>query len=328
MSRSARCWGAAVWAKRALCALLSVFFASVAWAVPPRLLLPPGEDPAVWAEALMIAGLEAGPPLAAAPGVLVLRVAGGWQLEALDGAGGRRTLVVAPPVSDADRQELAILARSLTRPVQVAAVEPPKPKPTPRPAVVAPAPPAPLPPPPAAAIVAVVPPPPPVESAPNGLRLSILSGVRAGGTGPAAELRAGLLVGSGRFGVGPSVHGSLPGAVGGAAADQRSASILGGALGFGLRGRGRSPQVLVGLGAERRNFRLNGDPLLQVWVPRLELSGAGGWGPRPDRLLVTEAWAGADLRQVLVQIGDGAPEPLGRFSAGVALGVRLDGRRR
>lgn len=328
MSPGPRAAAVGRWARRALIALLYAVSAGAAWAGAPRLLLPPGEDPAAWVEALMIAGLEPGPPEAGAPGVLVLRVGAGWQLEALDGAGGRRTLVVSPPRTDAERQDLAILARSLTRPVQLAAAAPPKPPaprraPPPAPTPVAPPPPPPIAPPPPPVVV-----PPPPESAPSGLRLSALTGLRLGGAGPSAELRGGLLVGSGRLGVGPRLHGGLPGAVGAAPVAERSVSTLGGGLGFGLRGGGWAPQLLVSLGAERRNYRWNGDPISQIWVPRLELSAAGGWGPRPDRLLVTEGWLGADLRQVMVQVGDGAPELLGRYSAGVALGVRLDGRRR
>ena len=144
----------------------------------------------------MIAGLKAGPPISGEPGVLVLRVGAGWQLEALDGQGGRRTLVVAVPQSDAERQELAILARSLTRPVRVApvvapVVTPVVPKPTPKLA----APPPPPPPPPPVEVVAPVVITPPASPEPNGLRLSVLSGARLGGAGPAAAFRGGLLVG-------------------------------------------------------------------------------------------------------------------------------------
>ena len=280
----------------------------------------------------MIAGLKAGPPISGEPGVLVLRVGAGWQLEALDGQGGRRTLVVAVPQSDAERQELAILARSLTRPVRVApvvapvvtpVVTPVVPKPTPKLA----APPPPPPPPPPVEVVAPVVITPPASPEPNGLRLSVLSGARLGGAGPAAAFRGGLLVGAGWVGVGPYFSGSLPGALG-EAADGRAVSTLGGGLRFGTRGGGALPQVLLGLGGERRNFRLDGAPISQVWVPRVELGAAAGWGRRGDRLLVMEPWVGVDLRRVTVQIGESTPERLGRFSAGLGLGVRLDGRRR
>jgi hypothetical protein len=302
----------------------------------PRVQLPPGEDPALWEEALAVAGLEAGAPRSGEPGVFVLKVSGGWQLEALDGQGGRRSLQLAAPTTPAEREALAVVARSLTRPGQAAPkVAPPPPRPKPPP----PAPPPP-PPPPVAPVVVAAPPPPPPPPAPRlaGLRVHAVGGARLGAHSPALSGRLGLLVGKGWLGAGPTLSGQL-------GAPLRSAEVsaegdprraqrgLGAGLAAGLRGPGRAPQALVGLAAERRSFVEDGAVVSQVWVPTAQLSLSAGWptgaagaDARPGAALVTELWGGWDLRAISVQVDAGPLTALPRWSAGLSLGVRWDVR--
>ncbi|MBL8615328.1 MAG: hypothetical protein JNM72_06955 [Deltaproteobacteria bacterium] len=302
----------------------------------PRVQLPPGEDPAQWEEALAVAGLEAGAPRSGEPGVFVLKVNGGWQLEALDGQGGRRSLQLAAPTTAAEREALAVVARSLTRPVQPAPkATPPPPRPKPPP----PAPPPP-PPPPVEPVVVVVPPPPPPPPAPRlaGLRINALGGARLGAHSPALSGRLGLLVGKGWLGAGPTLSGQLgaplrPDAVSTEGAPRRAQRGFGAGLAAGLRGPGRAPQALLGVAAERRAFVEDGAVVSQVWVPTAQLSLSAGWptagglgAPRPGAALVTELWGGWDLRAIAVQVDAGPLTALPRWSAGLSLGVRWDVR--
>lgn len=303
----------------------------------PRVQLPPGEDPALWEEALAVAGLEAGAPRSGEPGVFVLKVNGGWQLEALDGQGGRRSLQLAAPTTAAEREALAVVARSLTRPVQPAPkATPPPPRPKPPP----PAPPPPPPPPPPVEPVVVVPPPPPPPPAPRlaGLRINALGGARLGAHSPALSGRLGLLVGKGWLGAGPTLSGQLgaplrPDAVSTEGAPRRAQRGFGAGLAAGLRGPGRAPQALLGVAAERRAFVEDGAVVSQVWVPTAQLSLSAGWptagglgAPRPGAALVTELWGGWDLRAIAVQVDAGPLTALPRWSAGLSLGVRWDVR--
>lgn len=317
----------------ALGALLALLPAAALGA--PRVQLPPGEDPALWEEALAVAGLEAGAPRSGEPGVFVLKVSGGWQLEALDGQGGRRSLQLAAPTTAAEREALAVVARSLTRPVQ------PAPKATPPPPRPKPPPPAPPPPPPPPApVVVVVAPPPPPPPAPRlaGLRVNALGGARLGAHSPALSGRLGLLVGKGWLGAGPTLSGQLgaplrPDAVSAEGAPRRAQRGFGAGLAAGLRGPGRAPQALVGVAAERRAFVEDGAVVSQVWVPTAQLSLSAGWptagglgAPRPGAALVTELWGGWDLRAIAVQVDAGPLTALPRWSAGLSLGVRWDVR--
>jgi hypothetical protein len=130
--------------------------------VPIR--LPAQERVADWQEALTIAGLSPGTP---GDGAWVDVTVGAtvWTLRVRDLAGVLHDATVAPPRTEQEREDVALLAASLLQPVavpvRVAAAPPPPVKPTPRP----PPPPAPAWP-PAAEVPVVVAAPEPVVVAP------------------------------------------------------------------------------------------------------------------------------------------------------------------
>ncbi len=137
--------------------LLLLAAAQAASAVPVR--LPPQERAADWQEALAIAGLAVGVP-GEGPWVELVPGTGTWTVRVRDLAGVVHDARVQPPVTEQDREDLAMLAASLLqpvvapKPVKVVTPPPPPPKPKPKPVVVEPAPvvsspPEPVPPPPA-----------------------------------------------------------------------------------------------------------------------------------------------------------------------------------
>ena len=132
-----------------------------AWAGVP-VTLPRGQDSADWQEALMLAGLESGPP-AEGPWVIVMETESGeWWLVVRRQDTSVDRVRIEPPHRQADREEIAFLASSLLMPVATKpAVAPTKVvAPPPKATVARPPPPPPvvLPPPPEEV---VVPPPPP-----------------------------------------------------------------------------------------------------------------------------------------------------------------------
>lgn len=125
--------------------LVALRTANVQAAELPVIELPPGESRDAWAETLAIAGLLAevhgeGPWIS-------VRVEGStWRLVATDASGARREVVVNAPKIESDREDVAILAASLLRPVNMAAAlskrpAVPLPAPIPLPVAVVPLPP-------------------------------------------------------------------------------------------------------------------------------------------------------------------------------------------
>ncbi len=116
--------------------------------------LPPSEDPDVWEEPLMLAGLDVGEPGAGA-GALLTPGTDQWTLMVRDRAGVLHEVRVAAPTSAAQREEIAFLAASLLEPVVQPVLAPvvappplpprPRPKPVPKPKPVPPPPPVPVP---------------------------------------------------------------------------------------------------------------------------------------------------------------------------------------
>ncbi len=128
------------------------------WAGVP-VTLPRGQDSADWQEALMLAGLESGPP-ADGPWVIVMETETGewWLVVRRQDTSVDRVRIEAPH-RQADREEIAFLASSLLMPVAKSApVAPTKVvAPTPKTTVVRPSPPPPEVPPPAAEVVVAPP---------------------------------------------------------------------------------------------------------------------------------------------------------------------------
>ncbi len=143
--------------------MLLLLLAAAQAAVPVR--LPAQERVADWQEALTIAGLAVGVP-GEGPWVDVTGGATSWTVRVRDLDGIVHVTPVAPPKTEQDREDLAMLAASLLQPIAVpppvkVAVTPPppvRPRVTPPPApvvVVPPPPPEPVP------VPVVVPPPEP-----------------------------------------------------------------------------------------------------------------------------------------------------------------------
>lgn len=110
--------------------------AQAAAAVPVR--LPAQERVADWQEALTIAGLAVGVP-GEGPWVEVTVGATSWTVRVRDLDGVVHVTPVAPPRTEQDREDLAMLAASLLQPVAIPApvkvavkVVPPPPRPAPR----------------------------------------------------------------------------------------------------------------------------------------------------------------------------------------------------
>jgi hypothetical protein len=124
--------------------------------------LPEAEDPAAWAHALALAGLEPGDPGAGA-GARVTVQGARWTVSVRDERGQVHTLTVAAPDDRASREALASTIASLVHPVSIPTVALPPLPPTPAPR----RPPAPRPvPPPDPEPVAVVPEPDPAKPEP------------------------------------------------------------------------------------------------------------------------------------------------------------------
>lgn len=84
----------------------------------PVIELPVGESRDLWAETLAIAGLVA-EVHGDGPWVSVLVEGGTWRMVATDAGGTRREVVVPAPGSESAREDVAILAASLLRPVNM-----------------------------------------------------------------------------------------------------------------------------------------------------------------------------------------------------------------
>lgn len=96
-----------------LFALLGLLIAAPALA-EPGIQLPKGEEVADWSGALQLAGLSAQDEDAP---LRLERVEDAWRIVAVAADGQERRVVVDPPVTDADRESVAFLARGLLREV-------------------------------------------------------------------------------------------------------------------------------------------------------------------------------------------------------------------
>jgi hypothetical protein len=100
---------------RALALAAGLLLALPARAAVP-VVLPAGEDPAAWQDALGLAGMTVGPPGAGASVELVVR-AGAWLLRVKDASGRLQEVSVAPPHTAQEREDVLWLAQSLLHPL-------------------------------------------------------------------------------------------------------------------------------------------------------------------------------------------------------------------
>jgi hypothetical protein len=140
-------------------AILALGLTRAALAATP-VSLPPGENPANWAEALELAKLAAGPPGNGA-WVQIENHGDTWLLRVRDGNGKIEETAVPPPTTQQEREDLLWLARSLLHIPAGQTSWDDVPIPAGQPVVVAAA----TPPPPPAPVVVAPPPAPPVASA-------------------------------------------------------------------------------------------------------------------------------------------------------------------
>jgi hypothetical protein len=300
---------------------------------PVRITLPPGESPEIWEDALLLAGLVPGPVPAGGPGIVVVRRAEGWQLEALDGQGGRRTLIVAPPTEHGEREDLAVLAGSLvvplrkqetTRVVGTATPGNPSPPPAVTPSPITPVFPSSPPVSPSEPAVAMYWERPDLHVQPAG-RLQANLDLRLGDHAPApmASLLAGTTLGPlmGNVGISWSQAG-LPDAP----AAESSVRNLG--VGLNVGPTWDHVATLIETWAEHRTYLLADQPLTRAWVPRvgarIELSTHSTSGIIPRGGI----WASHDLRTVALVSPQDIDQKLSSWEAGISLGVAWDGDRR
>ncbi len=302
--------------------------AGVSRAATP-VLLPQGADPRAWADALMLAGLVAGPPGDGA-WVVVSEQDDGWWVVVRGVDGTVRRAQVARPVDADGRTSMAFLMASMLRPVAVPMVATsPEPLP-PEPKAAPPRRPPPPPPPEVAPVVepepVVVAPadavPPPVVAPRQGhLRLAASAGARTG-TGHAVQAAlGGVVTWAGPGGLLLEVRADgAPSAPLPVAGSGRGGAGLAGAVFAGVS-TGLGLEAGAGGGAAARWFSEDGRAVGSGVVPVAVV--AVGWRLEAETTLVARptVWATRDLRPTVLSLDDDRAATLSPWAGGLVLDV-------